>query len=53
MDTLTAVLIIEGEESGDVIAAFQSLIDSGVVWQLQGSYGRSGALIDSGECSPA
>jgi hypothetical protein len=30
---------------------FQGLIDSGIVWSLQGSYGRTAAqLIDSGYC---
>lgn len=35
----------------EMIALFQSLIDSGDVWLLQGSYGRTAqALIDNGEC---
>jgi len=43
-------------EQGDlefeaVIELFQELIDSGLVWQLQGSYGRTArALIDEGWC---
>ncbi len=33
------------------VDAMQRLIDSGVVWQLQGSYGRAAAaLIDAGLC---
>ena len=35
----------------EVIEGFQSMIDSGVVWSLQGSYGRTAAdLIESGMC---
>ncbi len=43
-------------ESGDLsesetIDLFQHLIDSGLAWQLQGSYGRTAtALIKSGRC---
>jgi hypothetical protein len=34
--------------------ALQSLIDSGVVWQLQGSYGRMAQrAIEDGVCQPA
>jgi hypothetical protein len=33
----------------EVITFFQALIDSGLVWQLQGSYGRTAQrLIDAG-----
>lgn len=41
-------------ESGDldeeaVIELFQELVDSGLVWSLQGSYGRTAvALIEAG-----
>lgn len=35
----------------EVIAAFQRLIDLGVVWSLQGFYGRTAAnLIEEGYC---
>ena len=35
----------------EVIEGFQHLIDSGIVWSLQGSYGRTAAtLIDAGIC---
>ena len=43
-------------ESGDLdehqtIEFFQGLIDSGLVWQLQGSYGRTAhSLIEAGLC---
>jgi len=55
MRTMVAVSIIEDgdpEVEPEVyIEAWQSLIDSGVVWQLQGSYGRMAvALIEAGEC---
>lgn len=45
-------------ESGEmdqeaVIAFFQRIVDSGVVWQLQGSYGRTArALIEAGDVTP-
>jgi hypothetical protein len=38
----------------EVIEFFQGLIDSGMCWRLQGSYGRMAQrLIDGGYCSPA
>ena len=40
------------EEADKYIAAFQFLISSGVVWELQGWYGRQAAeLIDAGFCT--
>lgn len=35
----------------EIAVGFQHLIDSGIVWSLQGSYGRTAAtLIESGTC---
>jgi hypothetical protein len=37
-----------------IVPFFQGMIDSGVVWQLQGSYGRTAkALIEAGVCTAA
>lgn len=58
-----AVGIIEGfletpgetpEEQGlAVVRAWQSIIDSGLVWKLQGRFGRqAAALIKEGICTP-
>ena len=43
MDALEAIAILEEGAEGDPVAAMQALIDSGTVWQLQGSYGRTAA----------
>lgn len=53
MDILDAVLLIEGGDPTpeEYHAAFQLLIDDGIVWKLQGFYGRSAeALIETGFC---
>lgn len=55
MDVFTACMICEGVEDADeqkVIEAWQFLIDTGVVWKLQGFYGRTAArLIEEGVCN--
>jgi len=56
-DIFEATMIVEGVTEADeegVIAAWQVLIDTGVVWQLQGKYGRTARdLIVAGVCTPA
>jgi hypothetical protein len=49
-----AVLTIELDDAPetDQIAAWQYLIDTGVVWQMQGIYGRTASLlIQEGICT--
>lgn len=57
MDTFKACMICEGvqeAEDDEAIAAWQFLIDNGMVWKLQGFYGRTATqLIEQGICSPA
>ena len=37
----------------DVVPFFQALVDTGLVWTLQGCYGRTAtAMIDAGEITP-
>lgn len=54
MDDYTAVMICEGEKEADdetVVEAWQHLIDTGLAWSLQGSFGRAAAsLIEQGVC---
>ena len=56
MNIINAVMIIEGYEDADfdtVIEAWQALIDTGLVWRLQGFYGRTAhKLIVEGVCQP-
>ncbi len=41
---------IEAESYDEVLAAWQYLVNTGVVWQLQGWFGRTAAqLIENGE----
>ena len=52
MDTLEACLIFEGEKEGDAREALAYLIKTGIVWRLQGFYGRAArAAIDTGAIS--
>ena len=50
------IAAVNAYESGDMTAAeaidfFQHLIDTGLAWQLQGSYGRTArTLIANGDC---
>ena len=58
MDSFNAVGIAEGwieaESEDQLIDAWQTLIDTGLAWQLQGWFGRQAkALIESGICTPA
>lgn len=56
MPNVTDIIDFEnGEMDEDQIAGFfQGMINSGVVWQLQGFYGRTAvALIEAGECVTA
>ena len=57
MDNCTAVMIAEGVDEASEekqIEAWQHLIDTGLCWQLQGSFGRGAmALIEQGICHAA
>lgn len=58
MDSFTATGIAEGFIEADtedqVVEAWQTLIDTGLAWQLQGWFGRQAtALIEEGICLPA
>ena len=54
MDIVDAVMIADGGMEADektTIKAWQTLIDSGMAWKLQGSYGRTAdRLIEKGIC---
>lgn len=56
-DNLEAIMLIEGDESAthdEQIDAWQYLVDTGIVWSLQGFYGRSAqAMIEAGILHPA
>jgi hypothetical protein len=56
MDNYTATGIAEGfidcESEDQYIQAWQHLIDTGLVWQLQGFFGRTARqLINDGVCN--
>ena len=58
MDSYTATGIAEGfieaDSEDQLIEAWQTLIDTGLAWQLQGWFGRQArALIEDGTCLPA
>lgn len=51
MDQIDQIIAFENGELDEegVIALFQDLLDSGLVWRLQGFYGRTARyLIDNG-----
>lgn len=56
MNTFTATMIAEGvyepENEEQLINAWQTLIDTGLAWELQGFFGRTAKhLIEQGICS--
>lgn len=54
-DYVTQIIAFEQGDLDDeaTIALFQHLVDSGMAWSLQGSYGRmAAALIDAGLVTP-
>lgn len=51
MTSLQALEVLTGMQQGDEIAALQVLIDSGEIWNLEGSLGRAAAdAIATGDC---
>ena len=58
MDSFTATGIAEGfieaDSEDQVIEAWQTLINTGLAWRLQGWFGRTAhRLIEDGICTPA
>lgn len=56
MDLASKIIAFEHGELDeiDTIDLFQELIDTGLAWSLQGSYGRTASrMIDAGMCQPA
>jgi hypothetical protein len=50
-DAIDAIMDYEGgtQSHEDTVAMFQSLVDSGLAWQLQGHYGRTAMrMIEAG-----
>lgn len=56
LDTFDLVAIIEGIEDASIdeqLQAWQSLVDSGLIWKLQDWYGRTATqLINQGLINP-
>jgi len=57
MDNYTAVAIVEGFEDAEseeqYFEAWQHLVNTGLVWTLQGFFGRTAtAMIEAGQISP-
>lgn len=55
MNLLDRIMAFESGELDEeqTIDFFQELIDSGLAWSLQGSYGRTAkSLIENGYCTP-
>ena len=53
-DLVTDIMAFEGGEMDDdaMVEFFQKLIDNGMAWSLQGSYGRTAkTLIEMGLCT--
>jgi len=53
MDQIDKIMAFESSELDfdSMVELFQDLIDSGLAWQLQGSYGRmANSLIENGYC---
>lgn len=53
-DQVGQIIAFEQGELGDdeIVELFQNLIDTGLVWKLQGSYGRTAhSLIEAGLCN--
>jgi hypothetical protein len=53
MDFIDRIIQLESGQmnTDELIKFFQEMIDDGMVWQLQGSYGRMAqALINGGAC---
>lgn len=55
-DQVSAIIAYEQGEMDDegTLELFQHLVDTGMAWKLQGSYGRmAAALLDRGAINPA